>query len=108
MREHDHNMVMRSPREVMGHGGHANLSMEAMVQDMRNRFLVAAVLSVPILLWSAIGRHVLHFGVPAPFGMRDDVFQLILRLPVIGYSARVFFDGAISALRARTLDMNVL
>jgi len=82
--------------------------MDAMVQDMRNRFLVAAVLSVPILLWSSIGRQVLHFGVPAPFGLRDDVFQLILSLPVIGYSARIFFDGAISALRARTLDMNVL
>ncbi len=101
-------MVMGSPQETMGHGGHAEMSMDAMVQDMRNRFLVAAVLSVPILLWSSIGRQVLHFSVPAPLGMRDDVLQLILSLPVIGYSARVFFDGAISALRARTLDMNVL
>jgi Cu2+-exporting ATPase len=101
-------MVMGSPHDVMGHGGHAEMSMDAMVQDMRNRFLVAAVLSVPILLWSSIGRQVLHFGVPAPLGLRDDVFQLILSLPVIGYSARIFFDGAISALRARTLDMNVL
>jgi P-type Cu2+ transporter len=82
--------------------------MDGMVEDMRNRFLVAAVLSVPILLWSSIGRQVLHFSVPAPLGMRDDAFQLILSLPVIVYSARVFFDGAISALRARTLDMNVL
>ncbi len=99
---------MASPNQVMGHGGHAGMSMGAMVQDMRNRFLVAAVLSVPILLWSSIGRQVLHFGLPAPFGLRDDIFQLIVSLPVIGYSARVFFDGAIHALRARTLDMNVL
>ena len=99
---------MRSPHEMMGHGGQAGMSMAAMVQDMRNRFVVAAVLSVPILLWSSIGRQVLHFGVPGPFGLRDDIFQLILSLPVIGYSARIFFDGAISALRARTLDMNVL
>src|SRR6266571_9410497 len=101
-------MVMHSPHDVMGHGGHAEMSMNAMVEDMRNRFLVAAVLSVPILLWSAIGRQVLHFSVPAPFGMRDDVFQLILSLPVIGYSAWIFFDGAVRALRARTLDMMVL
>jgi Cu2+-exporting ATPase len=99
---------MRSPHEVMGHGGHAGMSMEGMVQDMRNRFLVAAVLSVPIVLWSPIGRQVLHFGVPAPFGLRDDVLQLILSLPVIGYSGWVFYSGAISALRARTLDMMVL
>ena len=90
------------------HSEHAGMSMDAMVRDMRNRFLVAAVLSVPILLWSAIGRQVLHFTVPAPLGLRDDVFQLILSLPVIGYSARVFFHGAVRALRARTLDMMVL
>jgi len=99
---------MRSPHEVMGHDGHAAMSMDAMADDMRNRFLVAAVLSVPILLWSAIGRQVLHFGAPAPFGLRDDVFQLILSLPVIGYSGWIFFDGAVRALRARTLDMMVL
>jgi Cu2+-exporting ATPase len=84
------------------------MSIDAMATDMRNRFLVAAVLSVPILLWSSIGRQVLHFGVPAPFGLRDDVFQLILSLPVIGYSAWIFFDGAVRALRARNLDMMVL
>jgi len=88
--------------------GHGEMSLDAMVRDMRNRFVVAAVLSVPILLWSAIGRQVLHFSVPAPFGLRDDVLQLILTLPVIGYSAWTFYDGAVSALRARTLDMNVL
>jgi Cu2+-exporting ATPase len=56
----------------MGHGAHAGMSMDAMVRDMRNRFLVAAVFSVPILLWSPIGRQVLHFTLPAPFGMRDE------------------------------------
>src|SRR5467141_2913262 len=102
-------MVMRSAHEVMGRGPHSGMSMDAAaVNDMRNRFLVAAVLSVPILLWSPIGRQVLHFGVPAPFGLRDDVFQLILSLPVIAYSGAFFFEGAVDALRARTLDMMVL
>jgi P-type Cu2+ transporter len=106
--DHHPETVMRSPHEVVGHGGHGAMSMDAMVQDMRNRFLVAAVLSVPILLWSSIGRQVLHFSVPAPFGLRDDVFQLILSVPVIAYSGWIFFDGAVRALRARTLDMMVL
>jgi Cu2+-exporting ATPase len=97
-----------SPHEAMGHGGHAGMSMDAMVRDMRNRFLVAAVLSVPILLWSPIGRDVLGFDLAAPFGLRDDVFSLILSLPVIFYSGWIFFDGAVRALRARTLDMMVL
>src|SRR5215467_1219973 len=84
------------------------MSIDAMVRDMRDRFLVAAILSVPILLWSRIGREVLGFEVPAPFGLRDDVFQLVLSLPVVGYSAWIFFDGAFRALRQRTLDMMVL
>ena len=93
----------------MGHGGHhAAMSMDDMVRDMRNRFLVAVLLSVPILLWSPIGRDVLGFDAPAPFGLRDDVFSLILSLPVIFYSSWIFFDGAWRALRARTLDMMVL
>ena len=93
---------------MMGHGGHAGMSMDAMVRDMRNRFVVAVVFSIPILLWSAIGREVLGFSAPAPFGLRDDVWQLLLSLPVIFYSAWIFFDGAVRALRARTLDMMVL
>ncbi|MGE3137922.1 MAG: heavy metal translocating P-type ATPase [Thermoleophilia bacterium] len=99
----------RSPQEVMGHGGHhGGMSMDAMVRDMRNRFLVAAILSIPILLWSPIGRDVLGFDAAVPFGLRDDVFSLLLSLPVIFYSAWIFFDGAVRALRARTLDMMVL
>jgi len=97
-----------SPHEAMGHGGHGAMSMADMVRDMRNRFLVAAVLSVPILLWSPIGREVLGFTAAAPFGLRDDVFSLLLSLPVVFYSAWIFFDGAWRALRARTLDMMVL
>ena len=99
----------RSSQDVMGHGGHhAGMSMDDMVRDMRNRFLVALVLSVPILLWSPIGREVLGFETAAPFGLRDDLFALILSLPVVFYSAWIFFDGAYRALRARTLDMMVL
>ena len=97
-----------SPHEMMGHGGHGSMSMAAMVADMRNRFLVAAVLSVPVLLWSPIGREVIGFTVAAPFGLRDDVFSLLLSLPVIFYSAWIFFNGAVRALRAHTLDMMVL
>ena len=100
--------AVRAPQEVMGHGGHAGMSMAAMVADMRNRFLVAAIFSVPIVLWSPIGRDVLGFRVAAPFGLRDDVWMLLLSLPVIGYSCWIFFDGAVRALRARTLDMMVL
>jgi Cu2+-exporting ATPase len=104
-----HATPARSSQDVMGHGGgHAGMSMESMIRDMRNRFLVALILSIPITLFSPIGREVLGFTVPAPFGIRDDIVALVLSLPVIFYSAWIFFDGAFRALRARTLDMMVL
>jgi Cu2+-exporting ATPase len=108
---HDHHAAhapTASPHDAMGHGGHGSMSMADMVRDMRNRFFVALVLSVPILLWSPIGRDVLGFEAAAPFGLRDDVFSLLLSVPVIFYSAWIFFDGAWRALKARTLDMMVL
>src|SRR5438045_4058482 len=94
--------------EAMGHSGHGVMSMDAMVTDMRRRFTVAAVLSIPILLWSPIGRDVLQFDVAAPFDLRDDEWALLLSLPVIFWASWIFFDGAFRALRARTLDMMVL
>jgi Cu2+-exporting ATPase len=98
-----------SPHDAMGHGSHdAGMSIADMVVDMRRRFLVALVLSVPILLWSPIGRNVLNFQTSAPFGLRDDLFALLLSLPVIGYSSAIFFQGAVQALKRRTLDMMVL
>jgi len=104
-----HAAPSRTSQDVMGHGGgHSGVSMASMIRDMRNRFLVAAILSVAIVLWSPIGRQIFGFTVPAPFELRDDVFALILSLPVIFYSAWIFFDGAFRALLARTLDMMVL
>lgn len=99
---------LRSADEMMGHGGHGAMSMAAMVADMRNRFLVAAIFSVPIVIWSPIGEEVFGLRAPVPFGLRQDVWALLLSLPVILYSCTIFFGGAVRALRARTLDMMVL
>ena len=75
--------TLPSPHEMMGHGGHAGMSMDAMVADMRNRFLVALLFSIPITLFSPMGREMLGFTVPGPFGLRDDLLALALSLPVI-------------------------
>jgi Cu2+-exporting ATPase len=95
--------------EAAGHAAHhGDMSLQDMARDLRNRFLVALVLTGLITLWSPMGRDMLGFTVPAPFGLRDEVFALILSVPVVFYAAWVFFDGAVRALRARTLDMMVL
>ncbi|MEY2225587.1 MULTISPECIES: heavy metal translocating P-type ATPase [Streptomyces] len=98
----------RSPDEAKGHDGHGEMSTAAMVADMRHRFLVAVAFSVPIVVWSPIGEEVFGWHAPVPFGFRQDVWALLLSLPVIFYSCSIFFVGAVRALRARTLDMMVL
>src|SRR6516165_8278010 len=79
-----------APEPLTGHVEHAGMSMDHMARDMRNRFLVALVLSIPIMLWSPMGRDMFGFAVPTPFGLRDDVFALLMSLPVVAYSAWVF------------------
>ena len=91
-----------------GNGGHAGMSMADMARDMRNRFLVALLLAIPIVVWSPLGTDVLGVEPGTPFGFDPDVLQLILSLPVVFYSSWIFFHGAWLALRAGTLDMMVL
>ena len=106
---HDHAAVERADRaDGHGHGGHAGMSMDAMVRDMRNRFLVALVFAVAIAIWSPMGKSIFGSTPPTPFGMRSNVWQLLLSLPVVFYSSQIFFVGAYNALRAKTLDMMVL
>ena len=90
------------------HAGHGGGVMSGHVRAMRTSFIVAAVMSVPVLLYSPIGRDVLGFSWAAPFGLSDEWFSLLLSLPVIFYADLMFFTGAWQALRARTLDMMVL
>ena len=105
----DHAAVERAEHaDGHGHGGHAGMSMESMVRDMRNRFVVSAVFTVPIVLWSTVGTHLLGTELATPFGIDRDVWQFLLSLPIIFYSSSIFFTGAVSALRNRTLDMMVL
>ena len=106
---HDHAATQRADAaDGHGHGGHAGMSMAAMVRDMRNRFLVALVFAVPIAVWSELGDRIFGGVPPTPFGIRVEVWELLLSLPVIFYPCQIFFVGAWRALRARTLDMMVL
>ena len=105
----DHAAVERAEHaHGHGHGGHAGMSMDSMVRDMRNRFVVALVFTVPIVLWSMVGTNLLGTELATPFGIEHDIWQFLLSLPIVFYSSTIFFTGAVSALRNRTLDMMVL
>jgi len=106
---HDHTALERADQaDGHGHGGHAGMSMAAMVRDMRDRFLVALVFAIPIAVWSPLGKSIFGSTPGTPFGLRVEVWQLLLSLPVVLYSSQIFFTGAYHALRAKTLDMMVL
>lgn len=106
---HDHDATTRADH-AHGHGagGHAGMSMESMARDMRNRFLVALIFTIPTILWSMVGSKLLGTELPTPFGMDRDVWLLLLSLPIVLYASSMFFTGAVAALRAGTLDMMVL
>ena len=91
-----------------GQGGHAGMSMQSMARDMRNRFFVALVFTIPTVLWSMVGTQILGTELPTPFDLDRDVWLLVLSLPIVFYASSIFFTGAVAALRARTLDMMVL
>ncbi|HLF76675.1 MAG TPA: heavy metal translocating P-type ATPase [Dehalococcoidia bacterium] len=91
---------------TMGHGG--SMSMEEMVRDMRNRFLVAFVLAIPVFVYSPLATDTFSLDVPTPFGVPNDILLFILATPAVLYGGQVFFVGAFRALRNRVLDMSVL
>ena len=78
----------------------------AMERDIRNRFLVALLLTIPIVLYSPIGRDL--FGLDLPSPLPNDWTMLILATPVVFWSGWIFLSGAYRALRHRALDMSVL
>ncbi|HEX6797062.1 MAG TPA: copper-translocating P-type ATPase [Ktedonobacterales bacterium] len=80
----------------------------AMEADMRRRFFVALVLTIPIVLYSPLGTHLLGLRLPVPFGLSASWLLLVLTTPVVWWAGWVFHSGAWHALRSRKLDMNVL
>src|SRR5215208_5738284 len=78
----------------------------AMERDIRNRFLVALLLTIPIVLYSPIGRDL--FGLDLPSPLPNDWTMLLLATPVVFWSGWIFLSGAYRALRHRALDMSVL
>jgi Cu+-exporting ATPase len=71
--------------------------------QLRRRFLVAAVLSAPVLLIAMSHGSIALFD-----AAWINWAQLFLTLPVIFYSGRPFYQGAWTALRHRAADMNTL
>src|SRR5690348_1067278 len=80
----------------------------AMEADMRNRFFVSLILTVPVVLYSPLGVNLFKLHLPTPFGISPNWVLLVLATPIVWWGGWIFHSGAWRALRNRTLDMNVL
>ena len=97
---------MAATAHEMGHGG--GMSMEAMVRDMRNRFLVSFILAIPVFLYSPLFTDVFKIQLPQPFGLSNEILSFLLATPAVLYGGWVFYIGAWRGLKNRTLNMAVL
>ena len=90
--------------QEMGHGG--GMDLPAMVRDMRNRFWICLLFSVPLFVYSPMGE---LFPAPAPpFGLALNRWLFFLASAAILYPSWPFFVAAWRALKTRTLSMAVL
>ncbi len=91
----------------MEHGGLAGREMAKLMEiDIRNKFFVALILSIPIILYSPLGTNFLGINLPSPLPVPWLLF--ILTTPVFFYSGWIFLYSTYKALQAKTLNMAVL
>ncbi len=95
---------MEAMTHEMGHA--AGMDMQDMVRDMRNRFWISLVFSVPIFLYSPMGMG--FVDLPPPFGMQLNLFLFFLASGAILYPIWPFVIAAVRALRNGVLNMAVL
>ena len=87
----------------MGHGGK---DLPAMVRDIRNRFWICLIFTVPIFVCAPMGG---FFKPPAPpFGLELNLWLFFLASAAILYPSWPFFVSAWRALRTGTLGMAAL
>ena len=89
----------------MGHG--AGMDMKSMARDMRNRFWVSLVFAVPVFLYSPMRSGSLPFLAP-PFGLRLDLWLLLLASGAVIWPGWPFVVASVRALRNGVLNMAVL
>ena len=86
--------------------GHSGSDLPAMVRDMRSRFLICLVFTVPIFVYAPMGG---LFKPPAPpFGIHLDLWLLLFSSAAVLYPSWPFFVAAWRALLKGTLGMAAL
>ncbi len=91
----DHESAMTNPQMA-----------KAMEADMRRRFFISLLLSIPIFLYSPVGVAVLKISLPTPIPVSWLLF--VLTTPIVFWTGSIFITGTYYSLKARKLNMAVL
>ncbi len=93
--------------EAMGHDMSDPRMAEAMEADMRRRFWIALVLSLPVIAYSSLGTLLLG-GRELPSPVDRNWILLAFSTPVALWAGSVFHLGAWRSIRSGVLNMSVL
>jgi len=94
------------PPDMAHEMGHSGTDLPAMVRDMRNRFWLCLIFTVPIFVYAPMGG---FFKPPAPpFGLTLNLWLFFFASAAILYPSWPFFVSAWRALRKGTLGMAAL
>jgi Cu2+-exporting ATPase len=88
----------------MGHG--AGMDLQDMVKDMRNRFLISLIFTIPIFAMAPMGMG--DPWIKPPFGLDENIAMFVLASAAILYPVWPFLVAAWRALRNGILNMAVL
>lgn len=91
----------------MDHTGIAGREMAALMEkDIRNKFFFSLILTIPIVLYSPMGRVLFGIHLPTPIPIPWLLF--LLTTPVFFYGGWLFLYSSYQALKHRNLNMSVL
>lgn len=91
----DHETAMTDPRMA-----------KVMERDMRQRFLVSFILSIPIFLYSPAAVNLFGLELPSPIPI--NWLLLILTTPIVFWTGSIFITGTYYSLKVKQLNMAVL
>ena len=110
-----HESMHHAAAKTAAHGGHEAMGHDmsdprmaaSMEADMRRRFAVALVLSLPVVAYSSLGT-LLFGGRELPSPVDRNWILLAFSTPVALWASSVFHVGAWRSIRSGVLNMSVL
>src|SRR3989344_1833597 len=101
-----HDTQKMPARQSLGESGTNPQIAKTMEADMRRRFFISLLLSIPIFLYSPVGTNILSISLPSPIPINWLLF--ILTTPIVFWTGSIFITGTYYSLKARKLNMAVL